>query len=505
MNTSYDVRIWKKIREYTSKKTKKTTYTVRWLVAGEEKHSPHESYALADAFRSELVAASRKGEAFDIATGLPVSKLKKAASETSWYQFAVEHADRKWARASGTYRRDIARTLTTATVAMLPPTPSGFTGKELRKALRDWAFNKGQRENAPQNVVDILAWARRNSKPMAAIEDGEQFDRLMTALSVNLDGKSAANSTIQRNRAIMHNALKFAVQKHLLTENPIKLGEVEKIRTVRAIDKRRVLNSTQARAALAAVKKQKPSGSRVHAFLAVMYFAALRPEEVVSLYVRDVVLPTEGGWGEITVSEPQPEIGKRWTDSGEVRDQRRQPKGRAVGEVRHVPCYPELTVILLAYIAARKLKPNDKLFTGVRGGDLSAIVVRKGWSTARLEVLGEDIAGPDGTTTRVVRVITGKKIYDLRHACLTGWLNSGVPAAQVAEWAGNSVPVLLATYAKCISGQEEDYKRRIEEGLKLRSTEPREPPAVQPPIETRDGMTGESGDEVPDEPGNLPE
>jgi hypothetical protein len=142
VNTSYDVRIWKKINEYTGKKTKKTTYTVRWLVAGKENRSPHESYALADAFRSELIAASRKGEAFDVATGLPVSKLKKMASETGWYQFAVEHADRKWARAAGTYRRDIARTLTTATVAMIPPVPSGFTAKQLRKALRDWAFNK---------------------------------------------------------------------------------------------------------------------------------------------------------------------------------------------------------------------------------------------------------------------------------------------------------------------------------------------------------------------------
>src|SRR5260221_614657 len=60
MNTTYDVRIWPKISEYTRKKTKKTTYTVRWMVAGHEKRSPHESYALADAFRSELVAASRR-------------------------------------------------------------------------------------------------------------------------------------------------------------------------------------------------------------------------------------------------------------------------------------------------------------------------------------------------------------------------------------------------------------------------------------------------------------
>ncbi|MGH3633001.1 MAG: hypothetical protein ACRDTS_02630, partial [Mycobacterium sp.] len=69
MNTTYDVRIWPKFSEYTSRRTKKTTYTVRWIVAGAEKRSPHETYALADSFRSGLVAAARRGEAFDIDTG----------------------------------------------------------------------------------------------------------------------------------------------------------------------------------------------------------------------------------------------------------------------------------------------------------------------------------------------------------------------------------------------------------------------------------------------------
>ncbi|MFH9225097.1 hypothetical protein ACH4NT_33320 [Streptomyces lydicus] len=41
-------------------------------------------------------------------------------------------------------------------------------------------------------------------------------------------------------------------------------------------------------------------------------------------------------------------------------------------------------------------------------------------------------------------------------------LNDGIPPAQVAYWAGNSVPVLLAFYAGCISGQLPDLKRRME-------------------------------------------
>jgi hypothetical protein len=41
------------------------------------------------------------------------------------------------------------------------------------------------------------------------------------------------------------------------------------------------------------------------------------------------------------------------------------------------------------------------------------------------------------------------------------WLNAGVPATQIAEWAGHSVAVLLRVYAKCIAGQQAEAKRRI--------------------------------------------
>jgi integrase len=60
-----------------------------------------------------------------------------------------------------------------------------------------------------------------------------------------------------------------------------------------------------------------------------------------------------------------------------------------------------------------------------------------------------------------------RRPYDLRHACLSTWLNAGVPATQVAEWAGHSVNVLLKVYAKCLDGQDEAAKRRIEHALAL--------------------------------------
>jgi len=59
-----------------------------------------------------------------------------------------------------------------------------------------------------------------------------------------------------------------------------------------------------------------------------------------------------------------------------------------------------------------------------------------------------------------------RRPYDLRHACLSTWLNGGVYPTQVAEWAGHGVDVLLRIYAKCVVGQDELAKRRISEALR---------------------------------------
>jgi hypothetical protein len=46
----------------------------------------------------------------------------------------------------------------------------------------------------------------------------------------------------------------------------------------------------------------------------------------------------------------------------------------------------------------------------------------------------------------------GRRPYDLRHAAVSLWLNSGVPATEVARRAGHGVAVLLKIYAHCIDG-----------------------------------------------------
>ena len=68
-------------------------------------------------------------------------------------------------------------------------------------------------------------------------------------------------------------------------------------------------------------------------------------------------------------------------------------------------------------------------------------------------------------TSAQQRTPLGRVPYQLRHAAVSLWLTAGVPATQVAEWAGHSVHVLLKVYAKCIEGQDEAARRRIQEAL----------------------------------------
>ena len=51
------------------------------------------------------------------------------------------------------------------------------------------------------------------------------------------------------------------------------------------------------------------------------------------------------------------------------------------------------------------------------------------------------------------------------------WLNSGVPAAEVARRAGYGVAVLLKIYAHCIDGQADAANQRITDALSAKDTE----------------------------------
>ena len=444
MVTTFKVRIWS-ISVYEGKR--KTTYYPRWSVDGRTFKEPFATWKLADGFRSKLLTAAREGVAFDVESGLPVTMIQTKKTATPWFDFACAYMNMKWPTSSPGHRKTTVDALVPITVAMLRNPPGDKReAEELRKTLRK-AFNVNTRPPA-----DETRWISRNSHAVNDLAKPDALRALLSSIDKKLDGKRAAQDTIRLRRITLGNALDFAVERKVFDENPLKEIKVAKVKTVvHEVDRRCVANPVQARTLLGAVGDVN---RRLVAFFGLMYFAALRPEEAANLGKPNLSIPDEG-WGEIFLETAAPEIGAEWTDSRE-RSEARGLKHREAGTGRTVPCTPELTVILHRHMEAFGTAPDGRLFWGTRGGGrLPSSVYGRVWARAR-----EATFTPD-----VVVSPLAKRPYDLRHAAVSTWLNAGVEATRVAEWAGHSVAVLLRVYAKCLDGGEQAARAKVQQAM----------------------------------------
>ncbi|MFJ3905742.1 hypothetical protein [Streptomyces sp. NPDC090025] len=287
-NRSYKVR-FRTTEVYKGKRG--TTYTVRWSVDGHRHGETFKTTAAADSFCATLLVAANNGEPFDQSTGRPVSHAASAAGIT-WYDFALQYVDMKWSRISANNRISTAKALTKATLALLRTEPVQYEGVDVRKALREYAFNKNRRDEAPPEYRAILAWIRRHSLPMNAWEDSKHVDAVLHALDTMLDGTPSAASSAKRYRRILNVVLNYAVRQNILQSNPMPKGKGESTapKTSGAVDKRSLLNPHQVAALLTWIAARPRTGHRLMAFFATLYYAGLRPEEAVALRVEDAVL-----------------------------------------------------------------------------------------------------------------------------------------------------------------------------------------------------------------------
>jgi integrase len=455
---SFDIRIWG-VSKYKGKRG--TSYTVRWRVLGKRHQRTFTTAKLADAFRSELTIAARDGRRFDPGTGLPTT-LAKDQQECTWYEHAMEFMQTKWPHAAPRHRKGLAEALATVTLALTRSTGDPPPADDVRRALFRWSFNVPAREtDPPEEYWEALSWVEQQSLPLSEVQLAGSIRTALNALSLKLDGSAAASSTVRRKRSAFYSALQHAVELELIESNPLDRISWKAPVGTEMVDRRVVVNPSQARALLAAVRELAPE---VEAFFACLYYAGLRPSEAVSLREKDCVLP-ESGWGELVLVGSHQTSGRAWTDSGDAGEER-SLKHRSRHDTRHVPAHPELVSALRRHLDQFLLGPDGRLFvarTGRRGvplsppfsNPLSMGTAYRVWHKARSAALTpEQLASP-----------LARRPYDLRHACLSTWLNAGVPATQVAEWAGHSVNVLLKVYAKCLDGQDEAAKKRIEHAL----------------------------------------
>ncbi|WP_396993569.1 tyrosine-type recombinase/integrase [Nonomuraea phyllanthi] len=188
-----------------------------------------------------------------------------------------------------------------------------------------------------------------------------------------------------------------------------------------------------------------------------MYYSALRPAEAVDLTLDEIDLPeagTGGEWGWLFPGDSAPAVGSDWTGNGKRRESR-ELKHRARHAIRKVPIPPPLVALLRHHLAEHGVSQDGLLFVGKRGGPLSESVYGRLWQKARASAL----------STAGAASPLAERPYDLRHACVSTWLNAGVPAPQVAERAGHSVHVLLRVYAKCLVGQDAVARQLIVDAL----------------------------------------
>lgn len=320
---THDVSIWS-IRNRNAKRKGKEApnrqwskpYELRWRVGYKPQSQSFLTRALADHFRADLLKAAQRGELFDPESGLPESMLAvDAPASRSWFDFAKAYVAVRWPKAAANTRFSIVDSLAVATLGLLDGEATNLDREVVRAAML-WALPPETGNNRevtgerfadfarrrkldPRSVRAALTVLSKATRRMSELGEPDVVRSLIDELGTNLDGSPAAADTESIRRRAVNTALEYAVEVGDLEQNPLQLKRYKrkKVGRTQAIDRRVVVNPTQARELLTAVSYvgswRRARGRRLVGFLATMYYAGTRPAEVVGLRRQDCELPEE--------------------------------------------------------------------------------------------------------------------------------------------------------------------------------------------------------------------
>lgn len=106
-----------------------------------------------------------------------------------------------------------------------------------------------------------------------------------------------------------------------------------------------------------------------------MYYAAMRPAEVINLRVEQCHLP-ESGWGLLNLSRGVVIAGKDWTDDGSVHEVH-SLKRRAATATRPVPIPPQFVRVLAAHVERFGVAQDGRLFRNGKGNPCGCSGMRR--------------------------------------------------------------------------------------------------------------------------------
>ncbi|WP_125591365.1 hypothetical protein [Amycolatopsis balhimycina] len=118
--------------------------------------------------------------------------------------------------------------------------------------MTGWAFNTVRREiDKPSAIEGALVWLSTNTVNVSRLGDLTTLRGVLDQLALKMDGTAAAAKTVFRKRAVVFNALEYAVERDLLPANRLPEVKWTAPKRVRAIDTRVVVNTSRARACAA--------------------------------------------------------------------------------------------------------------------------------------------------------------------------------------------------------------------------------------------------------------
>jgi len=402
---------------------KRSPWVVRWTVGRRCFSEAFRLRAQADAYRSRLMTALGDGATFDPTSGRPEAWDREQLSVAAW---AEQWIQGEWASWAPRTRRSTVEAIATVLPILCSPRAPELTEEaeqRLRAETRAWLV---------PGEAPMPEHLRRWSLQLEAL-DATVCRSADLGLTTRRDGRPMAATTATRYRMTVRAMLAAAVSAGVLAE--VTWPRTSRRRTsqkiVTPIDVRLLPNPEEVVAAIERITSDQPGSHGYRVLCYLVYFAGMRPGEARALHVEDLTLPPTG-WGSIEVHRALKDAGEAFTAGHELEGTTK------TGSRRRVPIPPELVSVLRAWVGERA---SGLLVQTRSGGPVSHTNLSRAWRRAR----------GDGDW----------RLYDLRHACATQWIHSGVDIGKVAERLGHSPDLTFKVYYGAMKGDDERANERI--------------------------------------------
>ncbi|MGW2019928.1 hypothetical protein [Streptomyces sp. NPDC001927] len=172
---------------------------------------------------------NRRGEAFEVESGLPESEVRAAAdAETAdvepplrWFEFCRKYVAGRWRTSAAKSREGMADGLAAVTLAMVKRGDGVPDGESLRLAFRWGVVSANEGEEPPAELKAAYDWITTADRPLGDMAIAEVLEGVVYRVSYKLDGTPAAGDTYKRRRRALNAALEHAVAIGDLPENPL--------------------------------------------------------------------------------------------------------------------------------------------------------------------------------------------------------------------------------------------------------------------------------------------